>query len=115
MQQPNSDLDGSASASEHSVQSDSDAVAKVATVAVVGMGAALFEAALLPGIILGVAAMWLPQHYPKMGKAFEPFFGSAIRGVNTANTALNAVDLASRVGRLTFRLGRRRGLFPFGL
>ena len=53
--------------------------ATVATVAVVGIGAAAFEAALLPGIVLGVAAMWLPQYFPKMGEAFNPLFRSTVR------------------------------------
>jgi hypothetical protein len=57
-----------------------DAVATVATVAVVGLGAALFEAALLPGIVLGVAAVWLPQHFSKMGEALNPLFRSTVRG-----------------------------------
>jgi hypothetical protein len=58
----------------------SDVVATVATVAVVGIGAVAFEAALLPGIVLGVAAMWLPQYFPKMGEALNPLFRSTIRG-----------------------------------
>jgi hypothetical protein len=58
----------------------SDVVATVATVAVVGIGAAAFEAALLPGIILGVAAMWVPQYLPKMGAALNPLFRSTVRG-----------------------------------
>jgi hypothetical protein len=56
-----------------------DMVATVATVAVVGIGAAAFEAALLPGIVLGVAAMWLPQYFPKMGEALNPLFRSTVR------------------------------------
>jgi Protein of unknown function (DUF5132) len=59
----------------------SDVVATVATVAVVGIGAAAFEAALLPGVVLGVAAMWLPQYFPKMGEALNPLFRSTVRGV----------------------------------
>jgi hypothetical protein len=59
---------------------DSDAIATVATVAVVGIGAAAFEAALLPGIVLGVAAMWLPRYFPKMGEALNPLFRSTVRG-----------------------------------
>jgi hypothetical protein len=59
----------------------SDVVATVATVAVVGIGAAAFEAALLPGLVLGVAAMWLPQYFPKMGEALNPLFRSTVRGV----------------------------------
>jgi hypothetical protein len=49
-------------------EDNNEAVARIATVAVVGIGAAVFEAALLPGIVLGVAAMWLPRHFPQMEK-----------------------------------------------
>lgn len=59
----------------------SEVVATVATVAVVGIGAAAFEAALLPGVVLGVAAMWLPQYFPRMGEALNPLFRSTVRGV----------------------------------
>ena len=58
----------------------SEVVATVATVAVVGVGAAIFEAALLPGLVLGVAAMWAPQYFPKMGEALNPLFRSTVRG-----------------------------------
>jgi hypothetical protein len=57
-----------------------EAVATVATVAVVGIGAAAFEVALLPGIVLGVAAMWLPRYFPMMGEALNPLFRSTVRG-----------------------------------
>lgn len=66
---------------EEAVADRSDVVATVATVAVVGIGAAAFEAALLPGLVLGVAAMWLPQYFPKMGEAVNPLFRSTVRGV----------------------------------
>jgi len=58
----------------------SELAATVATVAVVGVGAAIFEAALLPGLVLGVAAMWAPQYFPKMGEALNPLFRSTVRG-----------------------------------
>ena len=58
----------------------SDLVATVTTVAVVGVGAAVFEAALLPGLVLGVAAMWLPQYFPRMGEALNPLVRSTVRG-----------------------------------
>jgi Protein of unknown function (DUF5132) len=58
-----------------------EVVATVATVAVVGLGAVAFEAALLPGLVLGVAAMWLPQYFPRMGEALNPLFRSTVRGV----------------------------------
>ena len=55
-------------------------VASVATVAVVGIAAAAFEVALLPGIVLGVAAAWVPQHFSKMRAALNPLFRSTVRG-----------------------------------
>jgi hypothetical protein len=61
-------------------EGQSDMVATVATVAVVGVAAAAFEAALLPGLVLGVAAVALPRYFPKMGEALNPLFRSTIRG-----------------------------------
>ena len=52
----------------------------VATVVVVAAGAALFEAALLPGLVLGVAAMAAPKYLPKMASALGPVFKSTVRG-----------------------------------
>jgi Protein of unknown function (DUF5132) len=67
--------------SESAETSDrSELVATAATVAVVGVGAAVFEAALLPGIVLGVAAMWAPKYFPKMGEALHPLFRTTVRG-----------------------------------
>jgi hypothetical protein len=57
-----------------------DLIATVATVAVVGVGAAALEAALLPGIVLGVAAMCTPQFLRPLGKALSPLFKSTVRG-----------------------------------
>jgi hypothetical protein len=57
-----------------------DLLPTVATVAVVGMGAAIFEAAILPGLVLGVVAMCLPRFYPQIGSALHPLFKSAVRG-----------------------------------
>lgn len=55
-------------------------VATVATVAVVGIGAAVFEAALLPGVVLGVAAVCVPRFLPQIGAALNPLFRSTVRG-----------------------------------
>jgi Protein of unknown function (DUF5132) len=52
----------------------------VATVVVVAAGAALFEAALLPGLVLGVAAMAAPKYLPKLAGALTPLFKSTVRG-----------------------------------
>jgi hypothetical protein len=56
-------------------------VATAATVGVVGVGVAVFEAALLPGVVLGVAAMLVPKYLPRMGIALNPLFRSTVRGV----------------------------------
>jgi hypothetical protein len=47
---------------------------------VVGIRAAAIEAALLPGLVLGAAAAWLPRYFPKIGEALNPVFSSAVRG-----------------------------------
>jgi hypothetical protein len=57
-----------------------DLLPTVATVAVVGIGAAVFEAAILPGLVLGVAAMCVPRFYPQIGSALHPLFKSTMRG-----------------------------------
>ena len=57
-----------------------DVVATIATVAVVGVAAAAFEAALLPGIVVGVAAVAVPRYLPQIGAAINPLFRSTVRG-----------------------------------
>jgi hypothetical protein len=52
----------------------------VAVVAVVAVGAAVFEAALLPGLALGVAAVAAPKYLPKLAGALNPLFKSTVRG-----------------------------------
>jgi hypothetical protein len=56
-------------------------VATAATVGVIGVGVAVFEAALLPGLVLGVAAILVPKYLPRMGPALSPLFRSTVRGV----------------------------------
>jgi len=58
----------------------SDTVANVATIGVICVGAALFEAALIPGMIIGVAAMLAPKALPRLGAAVEPAFRGTVRG-----------------------------------
>src|ERR1700722_14909814 len=52
----------------------------VATVVVVAAGAALFEAALIPGLVLGGAAMGAPEDLPQLAGALGPVFKSTVRG-----------------------------------
>jgi hypothetical protein len=58
----------------------SDLVVTTATVGVICVGAALFEAALIPGMIIGVCAMLVPKALPRLGTAVEPVFRGAVRG-----------------------------------
>jgi hypothetical protein len=64
---------------EAAAEDRGDVVATVATVAVVGVAAAAFEAALLPGIVLGVAAVAVPRYLPQLGSAIAPLFRSTVR------------------------------------
>jgi Protein of unknown function (DUF5132) len=59
-------------------QNHGSGMATAVTVAAVGIGAATLEAALLPGVLLGVAAMWLPHD---VRQAFAPLARSTARGV----------------------------------
>ena len=57
-----------------------DFLVDATTVGVICVGAALFEAALIPGMIIGVAAMLVPRALPRLGDAVEPAFRGAVRG-----------------------------------
>jgi hypothetical protein len=57
-----------------------DLIVTAATVVVVGAGVAVFEAALLPGVVLGVAAMLVPRVLPTLGATINPIFKSTVRG-----------------------------------
>jgi hypothetical protein len=63
---------------------DGDFVASAFTVGVVVAGAALIEAELIPGIIVGAAAMLAPKYLPKIGASFQPLVTGTIRGVYKA-------------------------------
>ena len=55
-------------------------MATAATVGVVGLGVIIFEAALLPGLVLGVVTMMVPKYLPKLGTAMTPLVKSTVRG-----------------------------------
>jgi hypothetical protein len=57
-----------------------DFVTSAVTVGAVVAGAALFEAALIPGIIVGAAAVLAPKYLPQIGAGLEPLVKYAIRG-----------------------------------
>lgn len=49
------------------------------TLGVVAAGVALFEVALIPGIIVGGAAALAPTYLPKLGRRLKPLFNTTIR------------------------------------
>jgi hypothetical protein len=81
---------GGKAADSHAAEPDDDfdeagegqdeLVATAATVAVVGAGVIIFEAALLPGLVLGVCTMLVPKYLPKIGSAVNPLVKSTVRG-----------------------------------
>jgi hypothetical protein len=75
--------DGVGGSSEE-LTADPTMLATVAAVGVVGVGVAVLEAALLPGVVLGVAAVAAPKYLPRLGSAMTPIFRSAVRGVYMA-------------------------------
>jgi len=67
--------------------SRSDAATTAAVVGVVAVGALIFEAALIPGMILGVGAMLVPKVLPRLGESLQPAFRSTVRGAYKAGTS----------------------------
>jgi hypothetical protein len=56
-----------------------DYMRTVATIGVIGVGAALIEVGLIPGMIIGVAAAYAPKYLPQIGSSLQPMFKSAVR------------------------------------
>lgn len=57
-----------------------DAMSVAATIGVVVVGAAVLEATLIPGILVGAAAAFAPKYLPKLGERLQPVFNSTVRG-----------------------------------
>jgi hypothetical protein len=66
---------------EEAPDDQGEIILTAATIAVVAVGAAVFEAALLPGLALGVVAALAPRVMPNLGSAMAPMFRSTVRGV----------------------------------
>ena len=73
-------IDANDEATAEPVGDGDDFVVAATTVGIICVGAALFEAALIPGMVIGVAAMLAPKALPKLGAAVEPAFRGAVRG-----------------------------------
>lgn len=61
-------------------EAEVDFVTTATTIGVVGVAAALFDLALIPGMIIGVAAAFAPKYVPKLGDRLQPLFNSTVRG-----------------------------------
>jgi hypothetical protein len=59
---------------------DGDFVTSAVTVGVILVGAALIEATLIPGMIVGAAAVLAPKFLPRIGAGLQPLAKYAIRG-----------------------------------
>ncbi len=57
-----------------------DLTTTAVTVGVIFVGAALIEVGLIPGMIIGAAAVLAPKYVPKIGTTLQPLFRSAVRG-----------------------------------
>jgi hypothetical protein len=62
----------------------SNAATTATVVGVVAVGALIFEAALIPGMILGVGAMLVPKVLPRLGEGLQPTFRATVRGAYKA-------------------------------
>jgi hypothetical protein len=67
-------------ASTETKSNGSDAMTVAATIGVVVVGAAVLEATLIPGILVGAAAAFAPKYLPKLGDRLQPLFNSTVRG-----------------------------------
>jgi hypothetical protein len=66
-------------------------VETAAVVGVVAVGAALFEATLIPGIIIGVGAMLVPKILPNLSEALQSGFRASVRGAYQVGNKANRV------------------------
>jgi hypothetical protein len=57
-----------------------DIVTTVTTIGVIGVAAALFDVALIPGIVIGVAAAYAPKYVTNLGERLQPLFNYTVRG-----------------------------------
>lgn len=71
-------------ADESNAESNNDVAAKVAIAGVIGVGAALIEVSLIPGILVGAAAVLAPKYLPGIRDRMRPLLKHTIRGVYRA-------------------------------
>jgi uncharacterized membrane protein len=83
-----------------------DFVQGAATVGLIVAGVALFEVALVPGIVIGGAAVLAPSYLPKIGRRLRPLLRSAFAGRTEA-----AASAPGRTGgKVTYALPARANI-----
>jgi membrane-bound ClpP family serine protease len=75
------EVESNQSEMDHAHHQEESIVASVATLCVVGVGVAVVEAAMLPAVLLGAAAVVAPKVAPQAFSIFDPLFRSTVRGV----------------------------------
>ena len=61
-----------------------DITSTITTIGLIGVGVALFDVALIPGMVIGVAAALAPKYMPQLGQRLEPMLNTAVRGAYKA-------------------------------
>lgn len=71
-------MDGTSAALRRGADALSGEMGGLATAAAIGVGAALIEAELVPGIVLGAAAMLLGKVFPQLNEGVRPLMKAAV-------------------------------------
>jgi hypothetical protein len=74
------DADSGAEMDGERSERDGSGPSTLLTVGVVAVGAAFFEVAWIPAILLGAAAAVAPRYLPRLGERVQPLFNSTVRG-----------------------------------
>jgi uncharacterized membrane protein len=84
-----------------------DLVATAATIGAVAAGVALFEVALIPGLVIGGAAVLAPRYLPGLGKRLRPQINAHARPL--AEPAARTPDRSQAEGLLALPAGLQIG------
>lgn len=77
---PSSAVEESVADESETGSSEPDFMTSAATIGVIGVAAALFDLALIPGMVIGVAATLAPKYVPQLGSRLQPLFTYTVRG-----------------------------------
>jgi uncharacterized membrane protein len=82
-----------------------------ATIGVIAAGVALFEAALIPGMVIGSAAVLAPKYLPKLRRRLKPLFNSRVpRRIESAVSLRERPDVKVPPA-IPARLGIKQAVF----